>query len=56
MLKYLVQCSEIGAGTRGSSLGPDAIMLASLNSESELFIVPQDQKLPQNKKANETWT
>jgi len=37
MLKYLVQCSEIGAGTRGSSLGPDAIMLASLNSESELF-------------------
>jgi len=37
MLKYIVQCSEIGAGTRGSSLGPDAIMLASLNSESELF-------------------
>lgn len=37
MLKYLVQCSEIGAGTRGSSLGPDAIMLASLNSDSELF-------------------
>lgn len=37
MLKYLVQCSEIGAGTRGSSLGPDAIMLASLNSSSELF-------------------
>lgn len=37
MLKYLVQCSEIGAGTRGSSLGPDAIMMASLNSESELF-------------------
>ncbi|GAB4375637.1 MAG: arginase [Salibacteraceae bacterium] len=37
MLKYLVQCSEIGAGTRGSSLGPDAIMLASLNSSSDLF-------------------
>jgi len=37
MLKYLVQCSEIGAGTRGSSLGPDAVMLASLNSSSELF-------------------
>jgi len=37
MLKYLVQCSEIGAGTRGSSLGPDAIMMASLNVESELF-------------------
>lgn len=37
MLKYLVQCSEIGAGTRGSSLGPDAVMLASLNTSSELF-------------------
>ena len=37
MLKFLVQCSEIGAGTRGSSLGPDAIMMASLNVESELF-------------------
>ncbi len=37
MLKYLIQCSEIGAGTRGSSLGPDAIMLASLNASNELF-------------------
>ena len=37
MLKYLIQYSEIGAGTRGSSLGPDAIMMASLNEESELF-------------------
>lgn len=37
MLKYLVQCSEIGAGTRGSSLGPDAVMLASLNTGNELF-------------------
>lgn len=37
MLKFLIQCSEVGAGTRGSSLGPDAIMLASLNAQSELF-------------------
>ncbi len=37
MLKFLVQRSEIGAGTRGSSLGPDAMRLASLNSDRQLF-------------------
>lgn len=37
MIKYLVQQSEIGAGTRGSSLGPDALMMSSLNARSELF-------------------
>lgn len=46
MLKYLVQCSEIGAGTRGSSLGPDAIMLASLNIESDIFNKHPFEQIP----------
>ena len=29
--------SEIGAGTRGASLGPDAIKVAALNKGDDLF-------------------
>ena len=38
MIKFITQRSEIGAGTRGSSLGPDAIKLAAVNANSKLFI------------------
>lgn len=37
MLKYLIQNSEIAAGTRGSSLGPMAIRLAAATAENPLF-------------------
>jgi arginase len=37
-LKIIENCSEIGAGTRGASLGIDAIKIASLNLESEFFV------------------
>lgn len=38
MIKFIIQRSEIGAGTRGSSLGPDAIKIAAVNSKSQLFV------------------
>jgi arginase len=37
MLKFIIQKSEIGAGTRGSSLGPDAVLLAGTKHEANLF-------------------
>lgn len=37
MLRILEIRSEIGAGTRGASLGPEAIKMASLNLQNDLF-------------------
>ncbi|GAB5538901.1 MAG: arginase [Salibacteraceae bacterium] len=37
MLKLLIQRSEIGAGTRGSSLGADALKMAAINKQSRFF-------------------
>jgi len=36
-LKIIENCSEIGAGTRGASLGIDALRIASLNLGSDYF-------------------
>src|SRR6478735_6261453 len=36
-LKFIEVKSEIGAGTRGASLGPDAIKIAALDYGSNLF-------------------
>jgi arginase len=36
-INFIVNTSEITAGTRGSSLGPDAIMVAARNHGSKLF-------------------
>lgn len=36
-IELVIQESEIGAGTRGSSLGPSALKLASLNLEIDFF-------------------
>lgn len=38
MIKFVIQRSEIGAGTRGSSLGPDAIKIAAVTAGSSLFL------------------
>jgi len=37
MLKIIIQESEIGAGTRGSSLGPDAVILAGAKQSPNFF-------------------
>lgn len=37
-LKIIENCSEIGAGTRGASLGIDAVKIASLNLGSDFFV------------------
>jgi len=37
MTKILITRSELGAGTRGSSLGPDSILIESVNNKSKLF-------------------
>src|SRR5436190_17832457 len=36
-IKFIEVKSEIGAGTRGASLGPDAIKIAALDYGSNLF-------------------
>ena len=36
-IKFLEANSELGAGTRGASLGIDAIKVASLNKKNNLF-------------------
>jgi len=36
-IKLLINQSEIGAGTRGSSLGPNAMKIAALNAGSDFF-------------------
>ena len=36
-IKFIEVKSEIGAGTRGASLGPDAIKVAALDYGSSLF-------------------
>lgn len=46
MLKFLIQRSEIGAGTRGSSLGPEAVKLASVRKGSSLFEDHEYDEIP----------
>jgi len=46
MLNILINRSEIAAGTRGSSLGPDAIKFESLNNNSNLFIENKIVEIP----------
>lgn len=46
MIKFLIQRSEIGAGTRGASLGPDAVKLASWNKNATLFSDYSTEELP----------
>ena len=36
-IKFVEVKSELGAGTRGASLGIDAIKIASVNAKSDLF-------------------
>ena len=36
-ISLVLNKSEIGAGTRGSSLGPEAIEVAAINEQSEIF-------------------
>ena len=45
-IKLIENHSEIGAGTRGSSLGVDAMKIASINAESELFAKYPSEKIP----------
>ena len=51
MLKYLIQKSEIGAGTRGSSLGPMAIRLAAAADENPLFRNQSVEEIPNENSA-----
>mgnify|MGYP006416431237 CR=1 FL=1 len=51
MLKYLIQKSEIGAGTRGSSLGPMAIRLAAAADETPLFRNQSVEEIPNENSA-----
>ncbi len=43
MLSIIEIKSEIGAGTRGASLGPDAVKVAALNSGNDLFFKHRPQ-------------
>ncbi|MEI6815669.1 MAG: arginase [Bacteroidota bacterium] len=45
-LKIIEVKSEIGAGTRGASLGPDAIRIAALDYGSNLFRVEKSSQVP----------
>jgi arginase len=45
MIKFVIQRSEIGAGTRGSSLGPDAIKIAAVTAGSSLFLKYESELL-----------
>ena len=45
-IKLIENHSEIGAGTRGASLGVDAIKIASINAKSEFFAKFPADKLP----------
>jgi arginase len=45
MLSIIEIKSEIGAGTRGASLGPDAIKIASLNMGKNLFFKYRPQQI-----------
>jgi len=36
-LKFIEVKSELGAGTRGASLGIDALKIASLNKKNDVF-------------------
>lgn len=45
-IQILEQQSEIGAGTRGSSLGIDALKVSSLNLKSDFFARYPSQKIP----------
>ncbi len=45
-IKLIENHSEIGAGTRGASLGVDAIKIASINASSEFFANFPSEKVP----------
>ena len=45
-LKFIVVKSEIGAGTRGASMGVDAIKIAALDFMSNFFIHFPSEKIP----------
>jgi len=45
-IKLLINQSEIGAGTRGSSLGPNAMKIAALNAGSEFFFRNEQLIIP----------
>jgi len=45
-IKIIENHSEIGAGTRGSSLGVDAMKIASINAKSEFFANFPAEKIP----------
>tara|TARA_R100001015_G_C4628466_1_gene188624 strand:+ start:1762 stop:2724 length:963 start_codon:yes stop_codon:yes gene_type:complete len=44
-LRVIENCSEIGAGTRGASLGIDALKIASLNLSSDFFAKIPSQRI-----------
>lgn len=45
-IQFYIQKSEIGAGTRGASLGPDALKIAALNKRVDLFQRYQTKEIP----------
>jgi len=45
-LKFIINRSEIGAGTRGSSLGPDALQVEAWNQQSTIFGKTIVEELP----------
>lgn len=47
-VKFIEIKSEIGAGTRGASLGPDAIKVAALDYGSNLFQATKSIQVPDN--------
>lgn len=48
MTKILITRSELGAGTRGSSLGPDSILIESVNYKSKIFTENEIYNSPVN--------
>ncbi len=49
-IKFIEVKSEIGAGTRGASLGVDAIKVAALDYGSSLFNVNESMEVPNENK------
>jgi len=47
-IKLIEVPSEIGAGTRGASMGVDAIKIAALDFMSNFFIHFPSEKIPMN--------
>ena len=47
-IKLIENSSELGAGTRGASLGPDAMKIASIKANSKYFTNYPIEILPDN--------